>query len=86
MYVKSVTLEGIKKFKDLQFDFKRPNGRYAGWTVFLGGNASGKSTILKSIALALAGPGRFLRRHSPCCSVWRLLVAAAFSTAAVAIR
>jgi hypothetical protein len=62
MYVKSVTLEGIKKFKNLEFDFKRPDGGYAGWTVFLGGNASGKSTILKSIALALAGPdaGRLL--------------------------
>jgi hypothetical protein len=62
MYVKSVTLEGIKKFKHLQFDFKRPDETYAGWTVFLGGNASGKSTILKSIALALAGPdaGRLL--------------------------
>lgn len=56
MYVKSVSLEGIKRFKKLSFDFQRPDGGFAGWTVFLGGNASGKSTILRSIALALAGP------------------------------
>jgi energy-coupling factor transporter ATP-binding protein EcfA2 len=49
-------LEAIKGFKELEFDFERPEGRFAGWTVFLGGNASGKSTLLKSIALAITGP------------------------------
>lgn len=58
MYVKSVTLKNIKGFSDLHFDFQRPDpdGGYAGWTVFVGGNASGKSTLLKAIALALMGP------------------------------
>lgn len=56
MYVKSISLEAVKGFKTLDFDFKRGTGAYAGWTVFLGGNASGKSTLLKSIALALLGP------------------------------
>jgi len=56
MYVKSITLEDIKGFKKLEFDFQRPRGNFAGWTVFLGGNASGKSTLLKSMALAIIGP------------------------------
>jgi energy-coupling factor transporter ATP-binding protein EcfA2 len=56
MYVKSIMLEAIKGFKRLEFDFQRPNSSFAGWTVFLGGNASGKSTLLKSIALAITGP------------------------------
>lgn len=58
MYVKSVTLKNLKNFSDLHFDFQRPapDGGYAGWTVFVGGNASGKSTLLKAIALALMGP------------------------------
>src|SRR5260221_333456 len=56
MYVKSIKLEAIKGFKQLEFDFQRPGGSFAGWTVFLGGNASGKSTLLKSIALAITGP------------------------------
>ncbi len=56
MYVKSVTLENLKGFSELHFDFQRSSGVYAGWTVFVGGNASGKSTLLKAIALALMGP------------------------------
>jgi hypothetical protein len=56
MYVKSLNLANVKCFKNVGFDFGRPDGTYAGWTVFVGGNASGKSTILKTIALALVGP------------------------------
>jgi energy-coupling factor transporter ATP-binding protein EcfA2 len=56
MYVKSVTLEGIKGFKSLHFDFERPDHKFAGWTVFVGGNASGKSTLLRGMALAMIGP------------------------------
>lgn len=55
MYVQSVTFERLKGFKNLHFDFTRPGGGCAGWTVFVGGNASGKSTLLRGIALALMG-------------------------------
>lgn len=56
MYLKSITIDNLRGFKELHFDFERPDGCYAGWTVFVGGNASGKSTLLKGIALALMGP------------------------------
>ncbi len=56
MYVKKITLKNIKTFKDITFDFTRPDGSFAGWTVFVGGNASGKTTVLRAIALALMGP------------------------------
>lgn len=56
MYLKSLTLENVRGFPDLEFDFERPDHQFAGWTVFVGGNASGKSTVLKAIALALMGP------------------------------
>ncbi len=56
MYIKSIHLENVRSFPELQFDFERPGGRFAGWTVFVGGNSSGKSTILRSAALALIGP------------------------------
>jgi energy-coupling factor transporter ATP-binding protein EcfA2 len=46
MYVTNIHLENLK----------RPDGSFAGWTVFVGGNSSGKSTLLKGIALALLGP------------------------------
>lgn len=56
MYVRSVQLDNLKLFKSLSFDFERSGGKYAGWTVFVGGNSSGKSTLLKAMALALMGP------------------------------
>lgn len=60
MYVHSIHLENIKAFESLDLDFHRPqqvNGSsYAGFNFFVGGNASGKSTLLKCIAMALAGP------------------------------
>lgn len=55
MYLKSVQLENVKGFRKLSFDFQRPDKSYAGWTVILGGNSSGKSTFLKVIAMCLMG-------------------------------
>ena len=55
MYVKSLQFENLKSFNNLRLHFTRPDGSLAGWNVFVGGNASGKSTILKVVALVLAG-------------------------------
>jgi len=56
MYLGAIELKKVKAFEDLKFNFQRPDGGYAGWTVIVGGNSSGKSTLLKSAALALMGP------------------------------
>jgi energy-coupling factor transporter ATP-binding protein EcfA2 len=56
MYIRRVVLENIRGFEKLDFTFERPDQSYAGWTVITGDNASGKSALLKSIALALVGP------------------------------
>lgn len=56
MYLKALKLENLRGFPDLKFNFERPDHTFAGWTVFVGGNASGKSTVLKAIALSLIGP------------------------------
>jgi energy-coupling factor transporter ATP-binding protein EcfA2 len=55
MYIDKVVLKNIRGFADLQFDLARPNGAYAGWTVFTGNNGSGKSTLLKAVAIGLTG-------------------------------
>lgn len=55
MYISKVKLKDVRGFADLDFDLKRPDGSYAGWTVFTGDNGSGKSTLLKAIAIALTG-------------------------------
>lgn len=56
MYVKSIQLENVKGFKTLQLEFERPDRTFHGWTVLVGGNASGKSTLLKALALCMLGP------------------------------
>lgn len=55
MYIDQIKLKNIRGFDDLEFDLKRPDGTYAGWTVFTGDNGSGKSTLLKAIAIGLVG-------------------------------
>ncbi len=55
MYVSKVDLANIRGFEDLKFDLRRPDGTYAGWTVFTGDNGSGKSTLLKALAIGLTG-------------------------------
>ena len=59
MYVQSLHLENIKAFDKLDIEFLRRGEHaspYAGLNVFVGGNSSGKSTLLKCIAMALSGP------------------------------
>jgi len=66
MYLHSLRLEKVKNFVELlDFRFDRPDRSYEGWNVFIGGNASGKTTLLKAIALALCGDefGRVLLRN-----------------------
>lgn len=55
MYLDHITLKNLKGFKNLSFSLARPDGSYAGWTVFTGDNGSGKSTLLKAVAIGLVG-------------------------------
>ncbi|MBT9547682.1 MAG: AAA family ATPase [Candidatus Sericytochromatia bacterium] len=48
MYVQRVDLKNIRSFKSFEMTFEAP---YAGWHVVIGDNATGKSTLLRSIAL-----------------------------------
>ncbi|SFW66621.1 AAA family ATPase [Chitinophaga sancti] len=52
MYIKSVAINNIRSVKGFKMEFKQP----AGWHVLIGDNGAGKSTIIRSIALALIGP------------------------------
>ncbi len=55
MYISKVILKNIRGFTELHFDLTRDDGSYAGWTVFTGDNGSGKSSLLKAIAVGLVG-------------------------------
>lgn len=52
MHIQKVHLQNIRSFENLEIDFG--NSR-AGWHVILGTNGTGKSTLIRSIALALVG-------------------------------
>ncbi len=60
MWIKSVKLENIKCFEDIELIFSpNPGSRAPGpyhWITLLGENGVGKSTVLQAIGLLLAGP------------------------------
>ncbi len=60
MYIRKVAIENIRCFgageQKVELELQRPDGSYAGWTVVAGRNGAGKTTFLKAIALAVAGP------------------------------
>lgn len=55
MYLTSFTARNMKCFGELTLDFPSGEGGFAGWNVILGGNATGKTTLLQAFAVALVG-------------------------------
>nr|WKF60581.1 hypothetical protein HUO10_005102 [Paraburkholderia busanensis] len=54
MYIRRASIKNIRTIREFTLSFER--GEMAGWHVILGANGSGKSSVVRSIALALAGP------------------------------
>jgi hypothetical protein len=54
----SLTLTNIGPFRHLQLSFEKP------WTVILGNNGSGKSSILRALALAFCGDDQRVRKSA----------------------
>jgi hypothetical protein len=49
-YIKSLKLKNIKTFEDVELSFEKPDGTLPRWTIILGDNGYGKSTLLHSVA------------------------------------
>ena len=58
MYVKTATITNIRSFTELKWNLT--SSKLKGWHVIIGDNGAGKSTFLRSIALALCGPKEIL--------------------------
>jgi energy-coupling factor transporter ATP-binding protein EcfA2 len=59
MHISNVRLRNIRGFYDkreVDLNLTRPDGSHAGWTVIAGRNGSGKTSLLRAIALAVSGP------------------------------
>ncbi len=56
MFIRRLSIRNVRGFDTVEVDLSRPDGTLHGWTVFAGRNGSGKSTILRALALAVVGP------------------------------
>lgn len=66
MYLKQLKIAGIKCFDDVTLDFPVDDtGSFAGWNVLLGANATGKSTLLQAMGIALVGPSAWPQLLTP---------------------
>jgi len=55
MFLRQVTIENVRSIRDLDLSFVDPSGAVRKWTILLGENGAGKSSVLRAIALALGG-------------------------------
>ncbi|MFI5838856.1 AAA family ATPase [Catenuloplanes sp. NPDC051500] len=71
MYIARIQVENVRGFYDrraVDLDLTRPDGTYAGWTVIAGRNGSGKTSLLRALALTISGP--FMRGLAPSLPSW----------------
>ncbi len=56
MYLRHLRIERMKLFRDFDLSFTNADGTPRMWTVLIGENGTGKTTLLQAIALASVGP------------------------------
>jgi predicted ATP-binding protein involved in virulence len=65
LYLKSLEIENVRCFsKKQRIDFTNIDGKISQWTVILGDNGTGKTSILRSIVSLLPTPQSFLGKRS----------------------
>ena len=65
LYIKSLEIENVRCFgKKQRIDFTTSEGKISQWTVILGDNGTGKTSILRSIVSLLPTPQSFLSKRS----------------------
>lgn len=65
LYIKSLEIENVRCFgKKQKIDFTTKDGKISQWTVILGDNGTGKTSILRSIVSLLPAPQSFLGKRN----------------------
>ena len=71
MYLKKVRIKNVKCFSEIELDFaSRTELEIRRWTALLGENGLGKTTLLRAIGAALAGPAAIADLLSPMPTDW----------------
>lgn len=66
LYLKQLKISGVKCFDEVTLELPvDASGACAGWNVLLGANATGKSTILQAMGVALVGPNAWPQLVTP---------------------
>lgn len=55
MFISALRVENVRSVRDLDLSFLQPDNRIRRWTLIIGENGSGKSTVLRALALVTAG-------------------------------
>ncbi|MFO0602734.1 MAG: AAA family ATPase [Polyangiales bacterium] len=55
MWLRELRIKNLKRLRDFTLDLKQPDGSPRKWSVLIGRNGTGKTTILQAAALAAAG-------------------------------
>jgi ABC-type multidrug transport system ATPase subunit len=56
MFLQNLRIENVRSLEDVELSFRRDDGSTRQWSLLLGENGCGKSTVLRCAALLLAGP------------------------------
>lgn len=72
MFLQRLVLENVKAIKEIELPFVTPDSKTRKWTLLLGENGSGKTTVMQAIGLLLAGSEGLLELLGNCDSWIRL--------------
>lgn len=96
MYLVRIALRDVRSIKSLDLNFHASAGGTRRWTLLLGENGCGKSSVLRAIALLLAGsdalpellgdPDAWIRNGAKKCRIEGTLVTAKGETREIALE